>query len=173
MTVVPDREFAYSGPYVIGLGERISDAEVLDIIHSHPGFREDYDPSELMSDEEFLRRYHEIIEVPERGIVDGEMAGRIEYLRALYEKLPLRDNSKYDRATVRLQTSSKKFSPLSKEEMRIIFAGKLERVNRYRIRDILNVTLGRWHKPVGGEKQSPKKYAKRGRPKKEKSLTSG
>ncbi len=161
------QEVAYSGAYVVGLGPKVSEARVLDIIHSHQGFRAFYPESDLMSDEEFIEKYNGIIQIPGRGIVDGDMAGRIEYLRAEYEKLPMKANTRYNRATIRLQTSNGKFHPVPTDELRKIFAGPLERVNRYWVEDVLNVPLGRWSAPVGEKPESTKtkrKYERRSRP---------
>ena len=147
----------------------IDDDEVLAIMHRNELLRPavQYPDRPQMSDEEFLRRLHDI--VPGRlNVVNTAQAAAIYNLRADYQQLPKRVRQgkphTYVDNSVRLQVRSGRLHPLTPDEQLRIFDAIIDTTShRFLLTDVLEIGLLRWpsleqkpkRKPGRPRKQSP------------------
>jgi len=119
----------------------------------------------LMVREVFLKKLRQI--VPENAdIINARQAADVEKLRYEYEAAP---NGKrklvYSQVTVRGQTKSGKLKRLTHDEQ-VQYFGGVQSVSFYRLKDVLELPIGRWQYDARIIAKNPIEKKKRGRPSK-------
>lgn len=163
----------------------LTDAQILEIMHTHDGYRQTADNP--MSDEQFIDEFRKIVPYEsvsnKHGYVTTEQAAQIHNLRLRYECTPRSTNGflpSYTDKTVRLQKGLGKFDWIPEEIMYNILGYTVKRTSYIWLADVLKVKLLRWDydkrkkiqekKPVGRPRTreiGPKKAV--GRPRKHQS----